>query len=225
MLLSKRLMCIANQINGKILADIGTDHGYLPIYLIKNNIIEGAIASDVSQGSCNKAENNICQFNLKDKIQVRCGDGLKTISVEDNVDCITMSGMGGMLTIHIMESNKAVVQKANQIILQPQKDIYKVRKYIHSIGHKIINEECLYEDNKFYNIINTVKGTDDKYTKIQYYLGRFNLERKPEAFVQYLIAEIKKLQVIIENMEKNNADINKIMELKELLNIYKEGLK
>lgn len=224
MLLSNRLMCIANQIKGNILADIGTDHGYLPIYLIQNNIIQYAIASDISKGSCEKAEKNIKNYNLQNKICVRCGDGLKTISVNDNVDCISMSGMGGMLTIHIIESNKAVVQKANQLILQPQKDIHKIRKYIYSIGYKIVDEECIYEDNKFYNVINAIKGTSDEYSELEYYLGKFNLEKKTDVFIQYLNTEIKKLEVIISNMEFNNADINKICQLKDLLNIYKKGL-
>ncbi len=225
-MLSQRLMCIAKETEPvDVMADIGTEHGYLTIYLIKNKTVNKAIAADISKGSCLKAEKNVKAACLEDKISVRCGDGLEPITTADNVECIAIAGMGGMLTIHILESNLPVVNAAKRIILQPQKDIFKVRKYIHNIGFKIVNEQCLWEDGKFYNIVNAVKGKEDEYSEKEYYLGKFNIERKPQAYIDFLNTEIKKIEKVIENMKVKSADKDRIKELMHLKEIYGEGLK
>ena len=170
-MLSNRLKNVVSQVNtGNLIADIGTDHGYVPIYLIKNSIAKKAIAADISKGSCDKAKTNISLYGLNDKIDVRCGNGLEIIKDSEIIDTIIISGMGGLLTIDVLKSNEKAVKNANQLILQPQRDIEKVRAYLHSINYKIINEEMLMESGKYYTIINAVKGSDEEYSEIEYIL-------------------------------------------------------
>ena len=114
-MLSNRLKNVVSQVNtGNLIADIGTDHGYVPIYLIKNSIAKKAIAADISKGSCDKAKTNISLYGLNDKIDVRCGNGLEIIKDSEIIDTIIISGMGGLLTIDVLKSNEKAVKNANQ---------------------------------------------------------------------------------------------------------------
>ena len=207
-MLSNRLKNVVSEVNkGNLIADIGTDHGYVPIYLVKNSIAQKAIAADISKGSCDKAQTNITLYGLNDKIDVRCGNGL--------------------LTIDVLESNKKAVNNAKQLILQPQRDIEKVRAYLHNINYKIINEEMLIEAGKYYTIINAIKGIDEEYSEIEYYFGKFLLNKKSAVLKQFIDHEYKKINIVLENISSNaieNAD-ERIAQLKHLKALYEEGLK
>ncbi len=225
-MLSKRLDMVASMV-GKCdtLADIGTDHGYMPIYLIKNNIIKKAIAADISKGSCNKAMQNVILYHMENNIDVRCGNGLDIIDENDNVQGIVIAGMGGMLTIDILKSGKNIVQKASQLILQPQRDIDKVRKYIHSVGFKIENENMINEKGKFYTVIRAVKGKED-YSNIENCFGKILIERRSPVLREYAQSEYYKIQNILRKMEYNiKTDDIKYREFNELLLLYEEVLK
>lgn len=227
-MLSNRLKNVVSQVNtGNLIADIGTDHGYVPIYLIKNSIAKKAIAADISKGSCDKAKTNISLYGLNDKIDVRCGNGLEIIKDSEIIDTIIISGMGGLLTIDVLKSNEKAVKNANQLILQPQRDIEKVRAYLHSINYKIINEEMLMESGKYYTIINAVKGSDEEYSEIEYYFGKFLLNKKSAVLKKFIDYEYKKINIVLDNISNNaveNAD-ERISQLKHLKSLYEEALK
>lgn len=227
-MLSNRLLNVIEQVHeGQLIADIGTDHGYVPIYLLKNNIAKKAIAADISQGSCEKAKTNIELYGLSDKIQVRCGNGLEVIDSDEIIDTIIISGMGGLLTIDVLNSNKKVVANSKQLILQPQRDIDKVRSYLHNINFKIINEEMLMEAGKYYTIINAVKGKDTEYSELEYHFGKFLLNKHNVILKQFIEYEYHKLNIVLQNIN-DNAEINvteKISQLNNLKILYEEALK
>ena len=135
--------------------------------------------------------------------------------------------MGGLLTIDVLESNKKAVNNAKQLILQPQRDIEKVRAYLHNINYKIINEEMLIEAGKYYTIINAIKGIDEEYSEIEYYFGKFLLNKKSAVLKQFIDHEYKKINIVLENISSNaieNAD-ERIAQLKYIKALYEEGLK
>ena len=208
-----------------VLADIGTDHGYLPIYLIRKNIIEKAIAADISKGSCDKAYRNVVLYNMDNIIDVRCGNGLEVIGNDEDIDCIVIAGTGGLLAISILKSNVSAVSKASQLILQPQRDIDKVRQYIHSIGFKIENEDMIKEKGKYYTVIKAVKGSES-FTDLENYFGRALIERKSPLLKEFAEEEHNKIINVLENMKTNNKtqDI-RYKELMRLLKLYEEVLK
>ncbi len=208
-----------------MLADIGTDHGYLPIYLIKNNIIERAVAADISKGSCDKAYRNIALHNMDRYIDVRCGNGLEVISEGDKTDCIVIAGTGGLLAINILQSNPNVVNNASQLVLQPQRDIDKVRLYIHSVGFKIADENMIKEKGKYYTVINAVKGSES-YTPLEYLFGRTLIKKRSPVLKEFAKEELYKIMNILENMQKSNkTEKAKYKELTELSELYEEVLK
>lgn len=209
----------------RILADIGTDHGYLPIYLIKNNIIKKAIAADISKGSCDKAYRNAVLYNMDDLIDVRCGNGLEIIKDTEIADCIVIAGTGGLLAINILKSNEEAVKRASQLILQPQRDIDKVRRYIHSVGFKITNEKMIKEKGKYYTVIKAVKG-NETYNLLENYFGRILIERKSAILREFAAEELNKILKILKKMKDNDKTNNiKYKELTELSQLYEEVLK
>ena len=153
--------------------------------------------------------------------------GLEIIKDSEIIDTIIISGMGGLLTIDVLKSNEKAVKNANQLILQPQRDIEKVRAYLHSINYKIINEEMLMESGKYYTIINAVKGSDEEYSEIEYYFGKFLLNKKSAVLKKFIDHEYKKINIVLDNISNNaveNAD-ERISQLKHLKSLYEEALK
>ena len=145
--ISFRLNKIAEKVKkGSILADIGTDHAYVPIFLYKKGIIKNAIACDISKGSLEKAKINISKYNLENFIETRLGSGLEKIYLEDNINTIIIAGMGGMLMIDILKNGIEIAKNTETLILQPQKDIPEVRKFLHKNGFKIEDEELLIDE-------------------------------------------------------------------------------
>lgn len=205
-MLSKRLQKVADMvIKTEVIADIGTDHAYIPIYLVKKGIAKRAVAADISQGSCKKAEININSSHLEELIDIRCGNGLEVINEGEKIDSIIIAGMGGLMAISVLKSNTEAVNNANQLVLQPQRDIDKVRRYVHSIGFKIADEKMLIDGDKFYNIISAVKGSEE-YNDLEYLFGRKLIESKSPVLKEYIEIELNKLLMVLKNMEDNGKE-------------------
>jgi len=155
MIISNRLSKVANLVTiGNRVADIGCDHAYTSIYLIKNKISSKIIAMDINQGPLDRALENIKKYQYNKYIETRLSNGLDKLK-KDEVDTILISGMGGNLIVDILDKNLDTVYKVKELILQPQSDIYKVREYIKRIGFMIIDEDILIDEDKYYNIIKT----------------------------------------------------------------------
>lgn len=223
--ISKRLKTVAGEVKYTTVADIGTDHGYVPIYLVKNKLADKAIACDINKGPLLKARENIEANCLNNKIETRLGSGLTPIVIGE-VEAAVIAGMGGMLTIEILKESSEVVQSLKQLVLQPQLDIDSVRRYIHSIGFKIENEEMLIDEGKYYTVINAVHGEEENYNPCQYMFGKINLDKKSIILERYLIHRLGKLTEIKEKLKNSGTDnsIKKVDELENEILIFKEAL-
>ncbi|HHW67310.1 MAG: tRNA (adenine22-N1)-methyltransferase [Epulopiscium sp.] len=225
--LSKRLYTIAQQVpQGAIVADIGTDHGYVPIYLYQKKIIKKAIATDINRGPLKRAEKNIKAHNAEQIIATRLGNGLEPIQPNE-VDTLILAGMGGMLIIDILNNRLNLVKGVNRIILQPQLDQKEVRQYLHKIYFKIINEEIVYEDNKYYWIIVAEPG-EEEYDDIKYYLfGKKLLESKSSILMRYIKEKLIQLRNILEKLNETSTDntLKRINEIEQEIRLHEEALK
>ena len=132
-ILTERLQAIADNIeNGERVADIGTDHGYLPLYLKEKNITENPILADVSKGSLLKAEENCKRLFPGFNFDLRLGDGLDVVS-HGEVDTVVMAGIGGLLTIEILDWDISKVYSFKKLILQPRNNMGALRRYLYEI--------------------------------------------------------------------------------------------
>lgn len=205
-MISKRLRKILEIIpKSKILADIGTDHGYIPIEAVKNNIAIKAIASDISHGSLSKAINEIRKNNLEKKIDARLGSGLEVLLV-DEADTVVIAGMGGILICDILENEYHTRFQSSHplLILQPVQFPEKLREYLYKNGFEISAEELIEDEGKIYHII--VSRYRDLKPQIKeehvYELGEINIKQNSELLMILINKKIKKNMSILESMEK-----------------------
>lgn len=151
--LSRRLQAIADRIpQGTVLCDVGCDHCYIPIYLIQENRISGAIAMDVADGPLKKAQNNLELSGLSDRIQLRKSDGIAGIEAEE-AQTLLIAGMGGALTRSILDADYDKAHSFRTIVLEPQSEIYLVREYLLSHDFGIVHESFVEDQGKYYPII------------------------------------------------------------------------
>jgi tRNA (adenine22-N1)-methyltransferase len=159
--LSKRLSALAGMVTaGNRLADIGTDHGYIPIYLCQNDRIPSAIAMDINEGPLKRAQEHILESGLSDRITTRLSDGLGKLNAGE-ADTILIAGMGGGLVIKILSEGGHALSGVRELILQPQSEISQVRKYLREAGFLIVDEDMIEEDGKFYPMMKVHKLSGD----------------------------------------------------------------
>ena len=136
--LSKRLQAVANLVSvGLTVADVGTDHGYIPIYLLENGKCAKALAMDVNRGPLLRAKEHIVEHGFEEMIETRLSDGVKQLRIGE-CEAVVIAGMGGALTIKILEEGKEVFKSLTEFVLQPQSELYKVRKYLIEQGYRFV---------------------------------------------------------------------------------------
>ena len=151
--ISQRLKYIADLVTpGYIAADIGTDHGFVPVYLVKNEISPKAFAMDISKGSLQKAEELVAKLNLTEKIECRLSDGFEKLSPGE-ADSIIIAGMGGILMCSIMEAAPEVLESAIEVIVSPHRDTELVRSVLISHGFTIVSDVVINDKKKNYTVI------------------------------------------------------------------------
>lgn len=153
MMIDERLKYAADYIIGDQMADIGSDHAYLPIYSIQNNIVESAICGEVVEGPYHSTLKNIEVYGLADKIEARLGDGLKILSEKDKVDTITICGMGGPLIASIIKEGFGNVNGHPRLILQANNFTYPIREAVTGLSYSITHEKVLKLGKHYYEVI------------------------------------------------------------------------
>lgn len=210
MKLSERMKAVASMVtNGNVVADVGTDHGYVPIMLVQKGFIPRAVAMDINEGPLQKAREHINGFGLQDKIVTRLSDGVSALEVGE-VDTIVIAGMGGELVIHILTKGENVCRAAKELILQPQSEIQKVRQYLREHAYRIVDENMIYEDQKYYSIMKVIPIEEDstwekmeeKVTIACDHYGPLLLKNGNPVLRKFLVMEHKKLMEIEYNLEK-----------------------
>lgn len=212
--ISKRLHALADMITeGAVLADVGTDHGYIPIYLLQTGKIQRAFAMDIGKGPLLKAREHVEAFGLGDYITLRLSDGVAALS-KGEADSILIAGMGGGVILHILEDGKEVIASAKELILQPQSEIERVREFIYKEGYIIDRENMVLEDGKYYPMMHIVlggaKGAPSVYSheewQMIYRYGEKLLQEKNQTLHQYLLYRIGQYEKILENLKNQQKE-------------------
>lgn len=222
--LSKRLRAIVNFCDkNKIIADIGTDHGFVPNFLYEEDINRKIIATDISLNSLNKAIEFSELRGNKGKIEHIVCNGLEKIPP---VDQIIIAGMGGILISKILDRDFEKARQAEKLILQPMQQVDYLRKFLYDKGFKILDEKIVFEDNKFFHIIvANYKAIKEEYTDIDLKVSKLLRNRKDKDLIEFLKYLINYNIFIIENIEgsstrsiyKKNKLREENIELKEIL--------
>ncbi len=183
--LSPRLLAAADLVRPMAtLADVGTDHAYLPIYLCKLGKIRSAIASDINEGPVERAKINIAAHSLAKKISVMLTDGLSGVREHSPTD-IVICGMGGELIISILSTAEWTKNKSIRLILQPMTHADKLRAYLLSEGYTIIDEKLAREEKVYQIICAEYSGKTEEYSPLELIFGKHNIERGGEELSLY----------------------------------------
>lgn len=214
--LSRRLLCAAAFIReGAFLADVGTDHAYLPIALCLEGKLRGAVASDINEGPVERAKENIKKYGLDGKITVRLSDGLRGIE-EFSPDHVAILGMGGELIARILSDAPWVKSEKIRLCLQPMTHPELLREYLSSNGFFVADEEIVEEDGKIYQLILAVySGKGEEYGEEELLLGKINIRKGGDSLRRLGEWQIAVLNKRIEGKAQAGADASVEKELIE----------
>ena len=224
--MSKRLQMVAGMVTpGMVLADIGTDHAYIPIELVLRGTVTSAIAMDVNQGPLDRAKINIAESGVSGKIDTRLSDGMQAL-LPGEVTSAVIAGMGGHLMHRILREGleRGILDGMKELILQPQSEVFKVRIFLRDNGWKIIDEKMLKEDGKFYVMMKAVHENDvpagmepealpaeelpEKLDlqQLEDAYGPILIRRNDPVLQEYLALRRNQLKNILRSMEDNTAE-------------------
>lgn len=208
MQLSGRLKLIAELVrpDSSCLADIGTDHGYIPVYCVKNGICTRAIAMDVNSQPLAKAGENIAKYDLEASITTRLSDGLEALEPGE-ADAVVIAGMGGLLIMNILERGDGVLTEDTQLLLQPMLAQKELRLYLYENNYVITDEYVCREEDKFYNIISAHKSDKrEEYSPVDIIIGRNADKNSPDVYPEYLDYKIGVCNKILNGLRLSRTD-------------------
>lgn len=219
MKLTPRLQKIASLVpENSVMADIGTDHAYIPAYCILNGICQKAFAMDVNSGPLSNAEETLTRYGISDKVELRLSNGLERLS-PDEADTVVIAGMGGLLIKSILENGN--LKEGTTLILQPMLAVKELRQYLYESEMAVDNEYLAKEDRKLYNIIVATVGKKTEYTREDIVIGRNIRENCPELAGQYKENNIARLNKIINGLKSAEIpDIKAIEESERELEVF-----
>ena len=198
--LSKRLECIVSNVkSGGIVADIGCDHAFTSICLVERKLAKGAIAMDINKGPLKRAKKHITQAGMEEYILTRLSDGAEELK-EGEADTILISGLGGALITDILAKSINTIKTSEELVLSPQSEIYLVRHFLHNNGFKIVHEDMVKEQGKFYVIIRAVQGEEHYKEEAGYIYGEYLINYKNQILKEFLIKEQKRIKTILDSL-------------------------
>lgn len=226
MILSKRLKEITNYIIPEVItADIGTDHAYIPLFLLKNNIVPYVIASDINEGPLAKARETVEKNNLEN-IELRLGAGLEPYQTGEIAQAI-IAGMGGDLIVRILETDKSKSQAIRHFILQPMGQIEVLREYLIKNGYTIKEESVVKEEGPnvhYYTVLSVEPGYEEEKDDLVYRYGEPEKIKKNNDLLEYYDYQMKQLenQIIKMQHSDNQRTIQRRQELERRLEYIRE---
>lgn len=222
--LDRRLECAAELVKcGASVVDVGTDHAYLPIYLVGSGKCPSALATDVNQGPIDRAKINIISYGLSDRISTLKTDGLNGVESFD-ADCVMILGMGGELIVRIISEAEWLrsADKKVRLVLQPMTHPEYVRKYLFENGFDIVGETVC-KSGKYYDIMAAeYDGRRREYTELEALIGKINRARRDDITLEYArhLADIYRRRA--EGLREGGADASfEVAMLSELESLLK----
>ncbi|MFZ5897957.1 MAG: tRNA (adenine(22)-N(1))-methyltransferase [Bacillota bacterium] len=213
--LGERLAAVARYVTpDAVVADIGTDHALLPLYLVEEGISPRAIAVDVADGPYTAALQAVRERGLIQLVDVRLGDGLSVVRPGE-ADVLVLAGMGGNTMREILDASPEVVEKASRIIVQPMEQQAAIRQWFASHGWAIVDEELVEESNRLYQVIAAERGEPWDATPLEMEVGPLLVKSKHPLLPRYLAGLLQKYEKILQGMEKSRRDLPAQREIEE----------
>lgn len=222
--LSERLRTVAGMVTvGNVVCDVGCDHGFVPIYLVQQGISPRVVAMDLREGPLCAAREHVAAYGLEGQIATRLSDGLHNYK-KNEADTLICAGMGGGLMMRILAKDRGKTDSFHELILQPQSEVEKFRRFLRESGYRILDEEMVEEDGKFYQAIRAAAGGNqagrkgmqmegtpgdiysrvdpmaEKLCKLENRYGPVLLQKKTPVFIAFLEREAAIYEEILWNL-------------------------
>lgn len=232
--LSKRLkMNVSLVPEGTRTADIGCDHGYASIWLVRHGISGRVIALDINKGPLERAKEHIREAGLEKQIECRLSNGTEKL-IPGEVDTLMIAGMGGPLMIRILEEGSRVLEKVDTLVLQPQSEIGEVRRFLFRQGFQITEEKACVEDGKYYFAICAKRAGRPLEQTVryewEYRYGTYLVQKNDPVLQQYLLKErdicqsiLRKLELSSKDEERRTEIQNMLEDIEQCLALFKNG--
>lgn len=226
-ILSKRMEAVVNMVSPQsfTIADIGCDHAYVSIALIKQEIAKRVLAMDVRKGPLEIAAKNVSLYGENDTITLRLSDGLEKLSPGE-ADEIIIAGMGGLLIKSILEKGIHILsyeEKRPSLILQPQSDINEVRKFLYAHSYHIVREEMLIDEGKYYTVLRVEPGAlEADFAEAEWLYGKYLLDNKNPVLHEFLLKEKQTLLDILSALEHQSSEKVSPKTLERIETLHKE---
>ncbi len=206
--LDGRLQAVAENIKKyNVLADIGSDHGYLPIFLLRQNQIEHAIITDINKRPLENSKKNAVKHHMDERCDFRLGEGLSVLK-ENECDAISICGMGGDTIVDILSKDLQIAYSVQKLVLQPMTNQIVLRKYLINNRFKITNEVIIKDKHLYYQIITAQKGEDNSLYKeeIDFEFPKSLLYNRDKIMHQYILYKIKTEEKIMARLIKEGKN-------------------
>lgn len=184
------------------MADVGTDHGHLPIYLVNSHKVERAIAMDVRPGPLSRAEQAIRICGLQEQICVRLADGLAALEPNE-AETVVIAGMGGALIQKILGEGKHMWDSVGHWILSPQSEIGETRHWLEEHGFSIQKEDMVLDGGKYYVIMDVIRGLMRYHEEYEYTYGEWLIRTGNPVLEKYLEQERENIRELVQKLEEN----------------------
>ncbi len=200
--LSERLLTVVNMVSpGLKVADVGCDHAHLAIYLVENDISPFVYATDINKGPLESAAKGVEAAGFSDRIKLVHCSGLTGIHKGD-AESVVIAGMGGPLMADIISGSKEVCQNAKELILEPQSDPGLLRHFLEEEGYRIISEEMICEENKYYPVIKCIRGKMKLGKEVYYRYGKILLKERNPLLKEHLIRQRRVFKDILNRLSQ-----------------------
>lgn len=214
--LNKRFVCAANMLEkGRVVADIGTDHAFLPIYLVQNNISPFVIACDIAPKPLAVARQNIQKRGLQQKIQLRLAPGLQAVSPEE-CSAVTVTGMGGETIADIIAAAPWLKNPNYELVLQPMSCADRLRRYLDQNGFNITAERAVYSQTRIYTVLHAVfNGKLPEKAQSFMYVGRLpqNNDALSKKLIEKQVATLQKCAAALKRVPHKQAEYDRLQQV------------
>lgn len=215
--LKGRLLLIASFVpKCRCVCDVGTDHAFIPVYLVQKGVCEKAIAMDINEGPLSAARENISHFGLQNSIVTRLGNGLEPLETGE-ADTVVIAGMGGILIKDILQTS-ITKAKETTLVLQPMNAIEILREWLYNNGFEILDEELTNEEDKIYNGIKAIyTGVTKEYETIDCYIGKSLINKGGNLFKTFIERKHRQATNVINGLKRSNEPDKEYLKLQEYL--------
>lgn len=227
--LSARMQALTDMVSKhSVVCDVGCDHGFVSIYLVQHGIAPKVYAMDVGKGPLERAKEHIKEYELEAYIETRLSDGLNALQVGE-ADCMICAGMGGKLMMRILKEGSEKARAMKELILQPQSEIALFRAFLRKEGYKVVRENMIYEDGKYYPMMKVVPEKKNEELVPEYVLwdkfGELLLKEKHPVLCQYLAQSKEYLAELLSHVNAQGGERaqGRVEEIQEELRMINEA--